>query len=387
MSDLVTRLVEVVDDARKVRKFSGADYIDWKEVCERMAEEFPSEYNSKERWRSAYRRATSEKWKGQHDMVNLRTTLKRAGATTLAHKLRLSLKTKKSLENVVNTLDVSEDEIFSEVTKMRLAGIDVHIWLEDGTTWLQIKKKEEVNNAEYKNLYEGSTFKIALISDTHFGHNKNAVDELKQFYDYACSQGVTEFFHAGDITDGYYKNRDDSIYEQYAIGFDQQVRAVVDNYPQREGITTYFITGNHDTTHTRNGGANIGRVINQYRSDLVYLGHNFAKIWLTDVLDLNLVHPGDGSAYSVSHRAQKIIDGAAGKRKSKILAIGHYHKMDYLYWKGTHAFTMPSFQHQTGFMESKNLKSYVGGFILEIKADRDGELLTVKPEFVDLGGE
>jgi hypothetical protein len=84
-------------------------------------------------------------------------------------------------------------------------------------------------------------------------------------------------------------------------------------------------------------------------------------------------------------RAQKIIDAAAGKRRSKIMAIGHYHKMDWIYWKGIHAFTMPSFIHQTEFMETRNLKSYVGAYILTIKVDDDGQLLSMTPEFVELG--
>jgi hypothetical protein len=46
---------------------------------------------------------------------------------------------------------------------------------------------------------------------------------------------------------------------------------------------------------------------------------------------------------------------------------------------------MPSFIHQTEFMETMNLKSYVGAYILTIKVDENGELLSVIPEFVELG--
>jgi len=278
---------------------------------------------------------------------------------------------------------LSEDEVFSEATRMRLHGYDVHIWLESGTTFLQIFKKVKDNTKSFERLYNGEEFKIALVSDTHMGHHKHDNEALHTFYKYAHAQGITDVYHAGDIVDGYYKNRDSSIYEQYAVGFDNQLEDVVNNYPQIDGMTTYFITGNHDVTHVRNGGANIGKAIAAQRDDLIYLGHNFAKVWLTEGVDLNLIHPGDGSAYSVSLRAQKIIDAASGKRLSKIMAIGHYHKMDWIYWKGVHAFTMPSFIHQTEFMETMNLKSYVGAYILTIKVDEDGELLSVIPEFVE----
>ena len=36
------------------------------------------------------------------------------------------------------------------------------------------------------------------------------------------------------------------------------------------GITTYFILGNHDETHIRNGGANTGIAIARARPDMKY---------------------------------------------------------------------------------------------------------------------
>lgn len=382
---MIQDLVQIVEEARKIRKHSGVEYIDWKEVSERMADRYPDEYNSKERWRSAYRRATSEEWRAQHDRVNQRTTFKRGGATKLQSQLAVYFKNRRSLTDTMDMFDIGEDEVFSETTKMRLLGYDVHIWLESGTTFLQIFKKVKDNTKSFERLYKGREFKIAVLSDTHMGHKKHDNGALHTFYKYAHSMGITDFYHAGDIVDGYYKNRDSSIYEQYAVGFDNQLEDVVKNYPRIDGVTTYFITGNHDVTHIRNGGANIGKAIAAQRDDLIYLGHNFAKVWLTEETDLNLIHPGDGSAYSVSLRAQKIIDAAAGKRLSKIMAIGHYHKMDWIYWKGVHAFTMPSFIHQTEFMETMNLKSYVGAYILTVKVDDDGQLLSIIPEFVELG--
>jgi hypothetical protein len=386
MADHITEsLQNIVEKARKIRKHSGVEYIDWQEVSQEMSQQFPEEYNSKERWRSAYRRATSEVWREQHDRVNQKTTFKRRGATSLQTQMAVWFKNQRTLQDTIAMFNITEDEVFAEVTRMRLHGYDVHIWLENGTTLMQIFKKVQEGTKSFDKLYRGSEFKIALLSDTHMGHNKHDNQALHTFYQYAHSLGITDFYHAGDIVDGYYKNRDSSIYEQYAVGFDRQLEDVVNNYPQIDGVTTYFITGNHDVTHVRNGGANIGRAIAAQRDDLVYLGHNFAKIWLTEEVDLNLIHPGDGSAYSVSLRAQKIIDAAQGKRRSKIMAIGHYHKMDWIYWKGIHAFTMPSFIHQTEFMETMNLKSYVGAYILTVKVDDNGELLTVIPEFVELG--
>ena len=144
-------------------------------------------------------------------------------------------------------------------------------------------------------------------------------------------------------------------------------------------------------THAFNGGADIGYEIggreNRPRQDLIYEGHNFAKIWLTPELDMNLVHPTDGGAWAVTHKIQKIIDSAQGVRKSQILLVGHYHKMAWLEWKGTQGIVMPSFQNQTTFMRDNNLASYVGGIILTIKLDNNGRMLSFSPTYVSLGAD
>lgn len=380
---MINRLVEVVQSCQKVTKTSNRPYTDWKEVCRIMGAEFPKEYNSKERWRSAYRRTTSKKFNAQNDRSNKRLYFKRAGISKFGQQLAVYFKTKRSIVATLDLFKVTEDELFAEITRMRLRGYNLLVWTQDGMTMIHMVKKPKTTNKVLDRLYEGTSFKIAIVSDTHMGHDKAADEELQSFYEYAHSLGVRDFYHAGDITDGYYTNRTDSIYEQTHIGFDRQLENVVENYPKIDGVTTYFITGNHDVTHVRNGGANIGKAITNYRDDLIYLGHNFAKVWLTEGVDLNLIHPGDGSAYGVSHKAQKIIDAAHGKRRSKIMAIGHYHKMNWIFWKGVHAFIMPSFQKQTTFMETKNLKSYVGAYILTVKVDNNGNLISLTPEYVD----
>jgi hypothetical protein len=172
------------------------------------------------------------------------------------------------------------------------------------------------------------------------------------------------------------------VYEVFKHGFTDQLDYIAEVYPQYDGVTTHFITGNHDATHFYNGGANLGAMLELKRDDLVYLGHNFAKVWLSEKVDMNLVHPTDGTSYSVSLKAQQRIDKAAGAQKSKIVLIGHYHKMDIVYHKQTWAVTMPSFFGQSSFMEGKNLESIIGGIILNVKVDAYGDLISIVPEMV-----
>lgn len=338
----------------------------------------------KEAWRTQYRYYFNEDFKKQNRRTKRKYYDKERNMFGLEERLLELIKSKRSSEYLTQMLKCSENDLLVAATRLQLRGYNVLVWQEDDKVMFHnVRKLPDVTNT-FEHLYDGEEITIAILGDTHLGHNCEALDELKHFYEYAYSKGVRDFYHVGDLTDGYYKNRDSSIFEQHKIGFQQQLEHVVDNYPQIDGVTTYFITGNHDLTHTINGGANIGDVVGKIRKDMVYLGHNFAKVWLTPDVDINLIHPTDGSSAAISYKAQKIIDAATGKRKSKIMAIGHYHKVNWLYYKNIHAFNVPSFQHQTEFMASNNLASIVGGFILTIKVDDDGKLLSVVPEFVNL---
>ena len=105
-----------------------------------------------------------------------------------------------------------------------------------------------------------------VISDSHMGSIYELVDYLVFVYKEAKKRGITEVYHIGDISDGYYTNRPEQIYSLKCIGFDAQVDNIIANYPKEEGITTYFILGNHDETHIKNGGANLGIAVSRDRS-------------------------------------------------------------------------------------------------------------------------
>lgn len=380
--ELLSTLREVVAAS------TGHKRTDWTKVEVTMHHLYPHEHSTKEKWRSLYRWKFNERFQRSRIQAIARRDDKRMNRFEVNERLLAELKKPRSVAYLTYRLGVTEDVLLAEVMKLQLRGFNISSWEEGEHQMFRNEPKIPVGDEVFDIMTSSRELKIALISDTHIGSNQNAIDELADFYEYAASQGVTEFYHAGDLTDGWYKHREASIFDQHAVGFQRQLDYVYNHYPFIEGCTTYFITGNHDATHTMNGGANIGEVVGKIRSDMVYLGHNFAKIWLTNKVDLNLIHPVDGSANSISLKGQQMVDKASGKRKSRLVAIGHYHKSAWLpNYKGTDIFMMPSFQFQTPFMESNNLASYVGGFILTLRLDETGELISAIPEYVGFGME
>lgn len=174
------------------------------------------------------------------------------------------------------------------------------------------------------------------------------------------------------------------VYENYRQGADDHISEIVKNYPYREGITTYFITGNHDASFRKSCGLDIGKQIVTKRSDMNYLGRDIANINITNNITMQLRHPWSASAYALSYRPQKIVESmeAACLDKPDILCIGHYHKIEYLFYHGVHVFQTGCFQSATPFTTGKGISVSMGGWIVTVETDSEGNLKTITPKAV-----
>lgn len=257
------------------------------------------------------------------------------------------------------------------------------ISLEDDIYRLQVNPEKKTKHIV--KAWDGCKhIRIGVVSDTHIGNVNNQMTFLHHLYDRFEALGVTDVYHCGDISDGWYPNRSDQIYELHAHGADRQVDYICEHYPKREGITTHFIIGNHDYTFIRNTGFNIGPAISLRRPDMEYLGINNARVWLTPNCDMEINHPGDGSAYAMSYSIQKYIDSLSGGDKPKILLNGHHHKFLTMFYRNIHAIEVPCTEAQTNFMKSKRLAAHMGGLVLDIYVDDEGTIDRLGVELIPL---
>lgn len=226
-----------------------------------------------------------------------------------------------------------------------------------------------------------TTLRFAIMGDTQLGSKYAQLTHLHNFYDICARSGITEVYHTGDITDGL-KMRVGHEYELYEISADEMRDDVVKNYPKRDGITTYFITGNHDASIYKHVGYDIGRAIEDKRPDMKYLGRDCAGVKLTPNCILELRHPWDGTAYAISYKIQKMIEAMEADSKPNILAVGHYHKAEYLFYRNVHALQTGCFQGQTPFTRGKGISVHMGGWIVTIRVDENGYIQSFAPEFI-----
>lgn len=223
--------------------------------------------------------------------------------------------------------------------------------------------------------------RFGLIGDTQMGSKYTQISYLDEFYKICTLQGINHIYHTGDITDGL-KMRPGHEYELYCTSADELKDDVIKNYPKYNSITTHFITGNHDASLYKHIGYDIGQSISNERPDMDYLGRDCAVVHLTPNCTLELRHPWDGTAYAISYKPQKMIEAMESDSKPNILAIGHYHKAEYIFHRNVHCFQTGCFQGQTPFTRGKGISVHLGGWIITIHVDKNGYIQVISPMFI-----
>lgn len=236
--------------------------------------------------------------------------------------------------------------------------------------------------SQHTSKWDGTTvLRFAIMGDTQLGSKYAQQTHLHEFYDLCAREGIRDVYHTGDLTDGL-KMRVGHEYELYAISADEMREDIVKNYPKREGITTHFITGNHDASIYKQVGYDIGQAVAMLRPDMKYLGRDCAVVNLTPKCKLELRHPWDGTAYAISYKIQKMIEAMESDSKPNILAVGHYHKAEYIFYRNVHALQTGCYQAQTPFTRGKGISVHMGGWLVTIHVDENGYIQRFAPEFV-----
>lgn len=247
------------------------------------------------------------------------------------------------------------------------------------------EKHIALQNLEPKNYeldWNGNhIIRFGLMGDTQLGSKYAQITQLHKYYDICRQLEITNVYHTGDITDGL-KMRPGHEYELYCTSADELRDDVVKNYPKINGITTHFITGNHDASLYKHVGYDIGNAIARERTDMKYLGRDCAVVHLTPNCTLELRHPWDGTAYAISYKPQKMIEAMESDSKPNILGIGHYHKAEYIFYRNVHCFQTGCFQSQTPFTRGKGISVHLGGWILTVYVDENGYIQRIVPEFI-----
>jgi predicted phosphodiesterase len=291
-----------------------------------------------------------------------------------------------ALRELSEGLGSSEDEALDMVRSLKSSG-----WMVrevEGIFELQdLLPSSRVVMKDFSRVSDPIT-KIGVISDTHIGSKSQRLDMNEMAYEKFANEGITDVFHAGNIIDGYREsiNADEVLFRNCT----DQCYYLMDMYPEREGITTHFITGKcHEGWYQKKIGLEIGEYIQmvaekQGRDDLKFLGHLERDVEFAGKggsVIMRILHPAGGSSYAQSYKPQKIVASYQGGEKPNILLVGHFHKAGWFFPRNVHVVMAGCGCDQTSFMRSRHIQAHVGFFIVEFSQDNNGAVSQFTPRF------
>jgi len=288
------------------------------------------------------------------------------------------------ISDLAKKLNVSMEDASKIV--QHLSHHDGYNLVQKGNQWCLISELPPTKPLNL-NVLLGDIHSFGVISDTHLCNKYARLDALEAAYDFYAKEGITSVFHAGNIIDGQFKY---NMYELEAHGVHDQALYVAEHYPQRKGITTYFITGTcHEGWYQDREGIKIGWYIQKVcedhgRSDMVHIGHVQQDILLKQKLGntrIRLMHPGGGTPYALSYPSQKMVESFQGGDKPHVLIMGHYHKFDYNYQREVLCIMPGCLEDQTVFMRKNKLAAHVGFCKVSLGLRVDGTIGRSAVEF------
>lgn len=232
--------------------------------------------------------------------------------------------------------------------------------------------------------------KLLVFGDTHMGNKGYDHKIMNTMAKVAKDEDIDYILCTGDIADGWYQNRPASIFEQDAIGFENQLEKSVKEFSKLgdSGKPLIYITGNHEyNTFVRGAGVEFGNIfklrLDELGIDNTYLGNAEGDVKLGTGTKIKLIHPDGGTAYAISYKSQKIIESLQGSdgKLPDVALIGHFHKSEYIPYMGVQAFQTGTLCGQTKFMRGKGIPAHKGFWLLDIYSNKNGSVAKVIPEF------
>jgi biotin operon repressor len=291
-----------------------------------------------------------------------------------------------TLEQLAALLGCSRGAVLDALDALREQGLNIH---EHSGTFHWSKTPAPGHAQTEKQIRRFASddegwVRFGFTSDNHLCSKYERLDVLNDLYDRFAEAGIEHVLNAGNWIDG---EATFNMHDLHVHGIQNQMGYLAKSYPQRDGITTYAISGDdHEGWYAQRSGVDVGKLaVNAMtdagRSDWIDMGYMEAFFRLEHSASGascmgHLMHPGGGSSYAVSYTVQKIVEGYDGGEKPAVLFAGHYHKLLYALVRNVHTVQTGCTQDQTPFARKKKISFNLGGGIAEICISPDTGAIT-----------
>ncbi len=221
---------------------------------------------------------------------------------------------------------------------------------------------------ELKINFPDKRLRFGAFSDAHMGHKCYRGDALRKMVEDGKRQDIEFWINTGDTVEGM-SGREGHIYELAHLGASEQL-----NFFEKEFALfdrpVYAIEAQDSHGgwfHSKgNAGLNIGEELERRSEHYHFLGYDEFDLILDNGLKIRLRHPGGGTAYALSYKAQKYISSISGGKKPHLLFTGHFHKALYMFYRNIHSIDAGCLCDQTPFMRKIGTPAHVGYWIVDV---------------------
>lgn len=299
------------------------------------------------------------------------------------------------LEDLCRSYNISREDMFVLIHELKKRGNNIVTLntsashdgddLKTQVTLIRNFGHEElINDLSYNIIDNEENIKVMLISDTRFGSIYQQTTILNDMYLKAKKMGVKYVFLTGDVVEGIYRGAK-SIYNTtlHKDGYDDQADYVAACFPRIQGITTYFVTGEHDLSFLKGTDkVDIGKLIAAKRDDMIYLGPKRKKVSFvtgdrrSGSISFYLQHSSGNVPYTISYKPQQKISSLRNEDKTDILVTSHFAACDSFLRRGVRSYQVPTVTATTDEMKDANTPVYntIGAWVVSLDRDKKGSL-------------
>lgn len=220
---------------------------------------------------------------------------------------------------------------------------------------------------------------IGATGDWHIGNSATDYDALKRYLEDLHEAGVDYVLHTGDLLDGFKVYRghiqelfagevDGEIYN--CSGVDEQKRLFRDVFAQDFVFKT--VSGNHEYKSMRKDGHQPLESLDVSVDGFDYLEEFNAELDFNGV-EVELIHPRLGKAYSKSYRSQQLIRERSPDNFPDLFLVGHTHDSGYFLNQGVHSFMTGTFMGENNLSKRSGYDTVPNGYLLRFGVV-DGEV-------------
>ncbi|MBQ6840669.1 MAG: metallophosphoesterase [Bacilli bacterium] len=294
--------------------------------------------------------------------------------TDKLNKLKYLINKKKSTDEICEALGFQLAELYEYVKYLKGVGCDYDI-----VNGIAVKTDPEVYQHQ---IYLGNTrlIKACFVSDPHYGSEYDRPDIMRFIYNECERRGIDKIICAGDLSDGFYPDRETYSKHQKVVGFDKMLEYILNVHPYSRYIKFYTIGGNHDFTFKKYENKDIIEEVAYRRDDIIYLGQDVADLSLGD-LSLRVYHGYGSGKKTMLERAQKYYNSIEGN-KPDIIQMGHFHHSLFTVFNDTYLLQNAALIDQTPYAEHSKFGTERSCFFVTIEIDEFGNIIRFIPEVV-----